>query len=73
MTPGGGDANELCVCTVVARFRPQNKVELGSGGQPIVEFENEDTCKISVRFKPDFLGLGVWLLVLMLLDCVAVQ
>lgn len=32
---------------VVARFRPQNKVELGSGGQPIVNFENEDTCSIN--------------------------
>ncbi|KAH7031118.1 kinesin [Microdochium trichocladiopsis] len=29
---------------VVARFRPQNKVELASGGQPIVSFEGNDTC-----------------------------
>lgn len=35
-------------CTVVARFRPQNKVELASGGEPIVEFENEQSCKINV-------------------------
>ncbi|KAJ9236345.1 putative kinesin family protein [Paecilomyces variotii] len=34
---------------VVARFRPQNKVELASGGEPIVEFETEDTCKINSR------------------------
>ncbi|KAL3447202.1 kinesin-domain-containing protein [Aspergillus insuetus] len=34
---------------VVARFRPQNKVELGSGGQPIVDFENEQTCSINSR------------------------
>lgn len=47
-----GGANELCVCTVVARFRPQNKVELGSGGQPIVDFENEETCEINVRLRP---------------------
>ncbi|KAG9540036.1 hypothetical protein KCU77_g22624, partial [Aureobasidium melanogenum] len=29
---------------VVARFRPQNKVELASGGTPIVQFESPDTC-----------------------------
>ncbi|OJJ05196.1 hypothetical protein ASPVEDRAFT_836044 [Aspergillus versicolor CBS 583.65] len=34
---------------VVARFRPQNKVELGSGGLPIVEFENEETCAVSSK------------------------
>ncbi|KAL4908596.1 hypothetical protein BDW74DRAFT_101986 [Aspergillus multicolor] len=34
---------------VVARFRPQNKVELASGGQPIVEFENEETCAINSK------------------------
>ncbi|KAL4778965.1 P-loop containing nucleoside triphosphate hydrolase protein [Aspergillus varians] len=34
---------------VVARFRPQNKVELGSGGQPIVNFENEETCAINSK------------------------
>ncbi|KAI9658010.1 MAG: Kinesin heavy chain [Bathelium mastoideum] len=32
---------------VVARFRPQNKIELASGGEPIVDFESEDTCKVS--------------------------
>ncbi|KAI9711298.1 MAG: Kinesin heavy chain [Bogoriella megaspora] len=32
---------------VVARFRPQNKVEIASGGEPIVDFESEDTCKIA--------------------------
>ncbi|KAF2020841.1 kinesin-domain-containing protein [Aaosphaeria arxii CBS 175.79] len=31
---------------VVARFRPQNKMEIASGGEPIVEFSSEDTCKI---------------------------
>ncbi|KIW07862.1 uncharacterized protein PV09_01777 [Verruconis gallopava] len=31
---------------VVARFRPQNKVEIASGGQPVVTFESDDTCKI---------------------------
>ncbi|KAG0160823.1 hypothetical protein PDIDSM_8353 [Penicillium digitatum] len=34
---------------VVARFRPQNKVELASGGKPIVEFENEESCSINSR------------------------
>lgn len=34
---------------VVARFRPQNKVELESGGQPIVAFDAEDTCTLDVR------------------------
>lgn len=34
---------------VVARFRPQNKIELASGGEPIVDFENEETCKINSR------------------------
>ncbi|KAK6828106.1 hypothetical protein PG987_011447 [Apiospora arundinis] len=32
---------------VVARFRPQNKVELASGGQPIVTFDGDDTCKLN--------------------------
>lgn len=35
-------------CIVVARFRPQNKVELSSGGTPIVEFESEESCNINV-------------------------
>jgi hypothetical protein len=34
---------------VVARFRPQNKVELESGGEPIVQFQSEDTCELNVR------------------------
>lgn len=34
---------------VVARFRPQNKVELASGGLPIVKFEGDDTVAIDVR------------------------
>ncbi|OAP59272.1 hypothetical protein AYL99_06570 [Fonsecaea erecta] len=31
---------------VVARFRPQNKVELANGGQPIVQFMGEDTVQL---------------------------
>ncbi|KAF2193792.1 kinesin-domain-containing protein [Zopfia rhizophila CBS 207.26] len=34
---------------VVARFRPQNKVEIASGGEPIVEFKTEDTCSIQSK------------------------
>ncbi|KAK1964271.1 kinesin motor domain-containing protein [Colletotrichum sublineola] len=34
---------------VVARFRPQNKVELASGGQPIVAFNGEDTCTLDSK------------------------
>ncbi|KAI4736172.1 kinesin-domain-containing protein [Aureobasidium sp. EXF-12298] len=34
---------------VVARFRPQNKVELASGGTPIVQFESPDTCNVQSR------------------------
>ncbi|KAJ5027946.1 P-loop containing nucleoside triphosphate hydrolase protein [Bipolaris maydis] len=34
---------------VVARFRPQNKVEIASGGEPIVEFNSEDTCTIQSK------------------------
>ncbi|KAF2403790.1 kinesin heavy chain [Trichodelitschia bisporula] len=34
---------------VLARFRPQNKIEIASGGEPIVEFETEDTCRVTTR------------------------
>ncbi|KAF2690047.1 kinesin-domain-containing protein [Lentithecium fluviatile CBS 122367] len=34
---------------VVARFRPQNKVEIASGGEPIVEFKEDDTCAIQSK------------------------
>ncbi|KAI8935542.1 Kinesin heavy chain [Plenodomus lindquistii] len=34
---------------VVARFRPQNKVEIASGGEPIVDFNSEDTCTIQSK------------------------
>ena len=34
---------------VVARFRPQNRIELESGGQPIVRFDGDDTCTLDVR------------------------
>lgn len=34
---------------VVARFRPQNRIELDSGGKPIVSFQSEDSCSLDVR------------------------
>ncbi|KAK1762236.1 kinesin-domain-containing protein [Phialemonium atrogriseum] len=34
---------------VVARFRPQNRIELDSGGQPIVSFDGNDTCTIESK------------------------
>jgi hypothetical protein len=37
---------------VVLRFRPQNRREIESGGQPIVQFESEDTCRLDVRINP---------------------
>lgn len=40
---------------VVARFRPQNRVEIESGGQPIVKFDGDDTVAIDVCFT---LGYG---------------
>lgn len=33
---------------VVARFRPQNRIEVEQGGQPIVAFESEETCVLDV-------------------------
>ncbi|KAK2795105.1 Kinesin heavy chain [Onygenales sp. PD_10] len=43
---GSGSYNTI---KVVARFRPQNKIELASGGEPIVEFETEETCKLNSK------------------------
>lgn len=34
---------------VVARFRPQNKIELAAGSEQIVDFSSEDTCSISSK------------------------
>jgi len=34
---------------VVARFRPQNRIELESGGKPIVTFDSEETCTLDSR------------------------
>jgi hypothetical protein len=36
---------------VVARFRPQNKIEINSGGQPVVRFDGADTCIIDVSLS----------------------
>ncbi|KAG5916680.1 Kinesin heavy chain [Claviceps capensis] len=34
---------------VVARFRPQNRIELESGGKPIVSFSSEDSCSLDSK------------------------
>lgn len=34
---------------VVARFRPQNKIEVAAGSEQIVEFTGEDSCTINSR------------------------
>ncbi|KAL6860086.1 Kinesin heavy chain [Amphichorda felina] len=34
---------------VVARFRPQNRIELDSGGKPIVRFNSEESCTVDSR------------------------
>ncbi|KAJ2969193.1 hypothetical protein NQ176_g8800 [Zarea fungicola] len=34
---------------VVARFRPQNRIELESGGKPIVSFQGDDTCSLDSK------------------------
>ncbi|KAJ6444532.1 kinesin heavy chain [Purpureocillium lavendulum] len=34
---------------VVARFRPQNRIELDSGGKPIVSFSSDDSCTLDSR------------------------
>ncbi|RDW79469.1 kinesin-like protein [Coleophoma cylindrospora] len=34
---------------VVARFRPQNKIEIAQGGEPIVQFESDETCKLDSK------------------------
>lgn len=43
---------------VVARFRPQNRIELEAKGQPIVEFESEDTCRLDVSIPTGQGGSG---------------
>jgi kinesin family protein 5 len=34
---------------VVARFRPQNKVEAAAGSEPIVDFSSDDTCTVNSK------------------------
>lgn len=47
---------------VVARFRPQNKIEINSGGQPIVRFDGADTCTIDVSLESLSLCPSQWTL-----------
>ncbi len=44
---------------VVARFRPQNRTEIELGGQPIVEFESEDTCRLDVCMHSGCTGIYI--------------
>ncbi|KAI9847579.1 MAG: Kinesin heavy chain [Sclerophora amabilis] len=46
MASAGGTGNTI---KVVARFRPQNKTEVASGGEPIVAFDSEDTCNVATK------------------------
>jgi hypothetical protein len=48
---------------VVARFRPQNRIELESGGQPIVRFEGPDVCSIDASVFTS-VGLAICMLTL---------
>ncbi|KAK5130095.1 hypothetical protein LTR08_002483 [Meristemomyces frigidus] len=34
---------------VVARFRPQNKIEVAAGSEPIVAFKGNDSCTVTAR------------------------
>ncbi|RPB20573.1 kinesin heavy chain [Terfezia boudieri ATCC MYA-4762] len=43
---GSGSYNTI---KVVARFRPQNSIEIREGGQPIVQFHSEDTCELTSK------------------------
>jgi hypothetical protein len=52
--------------TVVARFRPQNKLEIASGGEPIVQFATEETCSLQVRLRASPTWLSVILQFLLL-------
>ncbi|KAI5803293.1 kinesin heavy chain [Peziza echinospora] len=45
MASGGGSASYNTI-KVVARFRPQNSIEIREGGEPIVQFHTEDTCEV---------------------------
>ncbi|GAB1730386.1 hypothetical protein NU195Hw_g1598t1 [Hortaea werneckii] len=40
------DSNSI---KVVARFRPQNKIEVGAGSEQIVEFTNPESCTVASR------------------------
>ncbi|WEW62042.1 Kinesin heavy chain [Emydomyces testavorans] len=49
-----GSTGSYNTIKVVARFRPQNKIETANGGQPIVEFESEETCRINFYHNQNF-------------------
>ncbi|KAI9782430.1 MAG: Kinesin heavy chain [Peltula sp. TS41687] len=45
----GGTTGSYNTIKVVARFRPQNRTELERGGQPVVSFQDAETCMVNVR------------------------
>ncbi|KAL7270503.1 Kinesin heavy chain [Rhizina undulata] len=45
----GGGPGSYNTIKVVARFRPQNSVEIREGGEPIVTFPTEDTCELTSK------------------------
>ncbi|KAI9672879.1 MAG: Kinesin heavy chain [Trizodia sp. TS-e1964] len=47
-----GGASSYNTIKVVARFRPQNKIELQAGGEPVVAFESEETCSLNSKEGP---------------------
>ncbi|ETN41020.1 uncharacterized protein HMPREF1541_02953 [Cyphellophora europaea CBS 101466] len=47
MASAAGNSSQGNNIKVVARFRPQNKVENANGGEPIVRFEGDDTVSLN--------------------------
>ncbi|TGZ78108.1 kinesin heavy chain [Ascodesmis nigricans] len=45
MASGGGTGSYNTI-KVVARFRPQNSIEIREGGEPIVVLQSDDTCEL---------------------------
>ncbi|KAI5797638.1 P-loop containing nucleoside triphosphate hydrolase protein [Geopyxis carbonaria] len=45
----GGGTGAFNTIKVVARFRPQNSIEVREGGVPIVSFPSDDTCELRTK------------------------
>jgi kinesin family member 5 len=48
----GGSSASANNIKVVARFRPQNTIEVKNGGEPIVKFLDNETCSITSNATP---------------------